>query len=128
MSELDILQAIDDGVAYPQDRSISPAKCKFLPRSNKDLKTLANITYADIDRLDKAGLITLAHHDGYTCAVFNYEGRKRYLELNGWKGDEWRQRFKQYVCCDKAIYGGHCVCVVKVDCLEHGIIHYGSHD
>ena len=41
---------------------------------------------------------------------------------------KWRHWHKAHLCCEKAKPGGFCVCLVLINCEEHGIKHVGTHD
>ena len=41
---------------------------------------------------------------------------------------EWRHWHKAHLCCEKAKPGGFCVCLVLINCEEHGLKHVGTHD
>lgn len=123
----DLLDIIHRGVAYTQDRSIDPARCDFIPRRSADLVIVAEISYEEIDELISSGKVKEQEYRGFVNLVFTYEGRKEYLVNQNFDFNHWREAYKEYMCCEKAI-PSPCVCFVCIFCPDHGKRCHGSHD
>ena len=126
-----LLEVISKGVAYPEDHSVPPARCEYIPRSISDLEgsSEAEITYDEIQDMVSLGLVRESIYRGFVNLLFTYEGRRLHLVETNFDFDRWQslQHVRKVLCCEKAI-PAFCVCRVRTVCSEHGDRCHGSHD
>lgn len=125
---LSALPIVARGIAFPEDRSINPAVCHYIPRDQGDLTRPAGVSYQLIDELIKRDLAELSEYNGFVMVLFTFRGRKAYLLDRGDDLVAWRERHKEYMCCDGDIIPDACVCLVRTWCEVHGAQCHGSHD
>ena len=111
------LNRIYNGIGFPVDRHLPPAKCSYIPSKEEDLKVASPVTYERIDGLVVRGLVRISERKGYANALLTYEGRKLQLELQNWNRNDWY--YKNRACCEKAL-PVFCVCTFKTICPDHG--------
>ena len=127
----DELDELSSGVAYPAERRLPPARCGYIPSKDADLVTPSTLGYEGVCRLISMGYAKEQGND-YINLVYTYKGRRKHLELLGFKFDEWLaywlgEEGGWYICCNKAIPTS-CVCTLRTKCQDHGDRCHGSHD
>ncbi len=131
MTDREILQAIENGIAFPTDRSIPPAVCGHVPMKGKvelESKPAAMLSYEKLDGLVAEGLANFTTpFNNCSNVVLTYKGKRALLEHQGFDFAKWTASHKSTVCCEKAI-PVFCVCYLSYTCPDHGGRCHGTHD